>query len=94
MLRIVHKSPIFFQQCSAVYLIQIIFLGDSEKPAPIYESDETEMNNEIIDYNYDDYNYDGEHNNDESLPEDEKDIPACIKPATNLGCFMWSLENN
>ena len=55
------------------------------------------MNNEIIDYNYDDYNYDGEHNNDESLPEDEEeeeDIPACIKPATNLGCFMWSLENN
>ena len=78
-------------------MIQIIFLGDSEKPAPIYESDGTEMNNEIIDYNYEDYNYDGEHNNDESLPEDEEDIPAdipaCIKPATNLGCFMWSLEN-
>ena len=76
----------------SIYLIQIIFLGDSEKPVPIYESDGTEMNNEIIDYNYEDYN--DEDYNDESLPEDEEDIPACIKPATNLGCFMWSLENN
>ena len=80
----------------SIYLIQIILLGDSEKPVPIYESDGTEMNNEIIDYDYEDYNY------DESLPEDEEDIPAwctvkncaCIKPATNLGCFMLSLENN
>ena len=86
-----------------MYLIQIIFLGDSEKPAPIYESDGTEMNNEIVGYDYEnyDYDYDSEQSNDESLPEDEN-IPkwctvktcACIKPATNLGCFIWSQKNN
>ena len=65
------------------------------------------MSNEIHydygdDYDYENYNYDSEHNNDESLQEDEEDIPmwctvktcACIKPATNLGCFIWSQKNN